>query len=36
MMLDVLEDMYKCDFSRLENMFVPNVQDLPELAGIIS
>ncbi|XP_060563548.1 uncharacterized protein LOC132722941 [Ruditapes philippinarum] len=33
MMLDVLEDMYKCDFSRLENMFVPNVQDLPELAG---
>ncbi|XP_045215422.2 carbohydrate sulfotransferase 1-like [Mercenaria mercenaria] len=33
MMLDVLDDMYRCDFSRLENMFVPNVQDHLELAG---
>ena len=35
MLLGVLEDMYKCDFSRLENLFVPTIQDNLERAGML-
>lgn len=33
MMIDVLYDIYNCNFSRLENLFVPSVHDAPDLAG---
>ncbi|KAL4227616.1 hypothetical protein ACF0H5_013057 [Mactra antiquata] len=33
LLLESLNSMYNCDFSRIENLFVPNVHDATDLAG---
>ena len=36
MMLNALDDIYNCDFSRIENLVVTDVHDKPDLSGKIT